>query len=330
MGNEPLFITFIKAALLVFILITGFAYMTLWERKLIGRFQARVGPNRVGPGGYLQPLADVLKLALKEDFAPAGGNRTLYRVAPLITMVAAVGAAAVIPYGETVTILGYEVNLYGASLNIDILYLFALSGIGFYGLILGGWASGNKYSLLGSARTAAQLVSYEVALGLSVLGVIMLSGSLNLLTIVNAQQDTVWYIVLQPLGFLVFLIAGVAEVNRAPFDLAEAESELVAGYQTEYGGMGYALYPAAEYANMIVLSAFTATLFLGGFSGPWLPGFLWLFIKVVALLFLYIWLRATLPRLRYDRLMQFGWKVLLPLATANFVITAVILGIWFS
>lgn len=330
MGSEPLLITVIKAALLVFIVITGFAYMTLWERKLIGRFQGRVGPNRVGPGGYLQPLADVMKLALKEDFAPRGGNRVLYRVAPLISMFAAVAGLAVIPYGETVEMFGHDVNLYGASLNIDVLYLFALSGLGFYGLILGGWASGNKYSLLGSARTAAQLVSYEVAMGLSVIGVIMLAGSLNLLEIVGAQQETVWYIVLQPLGFLVFLIAGVAEVNRAPFDLPEAESELVAGYQTEYGGMGYAIYPAAEYANMIVVAAFTATLFLGGFAGPLLPGFAWLFLKVVALLFFFIWLRATLPRLRYDRLMQLGWKIMLPLATANFVITAIILGIWFS
>ena len=330
MGSEPLLITVIKAALLVFVVITGFAYMTLWERKLLGRFQARVGPNRVGPGGYLQPLADVVKLALKEDFAPQGANRTLYRVAPLITMFAAVAGLAVIPYGETVEILGYDVNLYGASLNIDVLYLFALTGLGFYGLILGGWSSGNKYSLLGSARTAAQLVSYEISMGLAVVGVIMLSGSLNLLEIVDAQADTVWYIVLQPLGFVVFLIAGVAEVNRAPFDLPEAESELVAGYQTEYGGMGYAVYPAAEYANMILLAAFTATLFLGGFSGPWLPGFVWLFLKIVLMLFFYIWLRATLPRLRYDRLMQLGWKVLLPLATANFVVTAIIVGIWFS
>ncbi|HMM48932.1 MAG TPA: NADH-quinone oxidoreductase subunit H, partial [Miltoncostaeaceae bacterium] len=241
--DEPLLITIIKAALLVFIVITGFAYMTLWERKLIGRFQARVGPNRVGPGGYLQPLADIVKLAFKEDFAPLGANRILYRIAPLITMFAAVAAMAVIPYGETVEIFGHQVALYGASLNIDVLYLFALSGLGFYGLILGGWSSGNKYSLLGSARTAAQLVSYEVSMGLAVIGVIMMAGSLNLLDIVHAQQDTVWYIVLQPLGFLVFVIAGVAEANRAPFDLPEAESELVAGYQTEYGGMGYAVYP---------------------------------------------------------------------------------------
>lgn len=328
--DEPILITVVKAALLVFIVITGFAYMTLWERKLIGRFQARVGPNRVGPGGYLQPLADVVKLAFKEDFAPQGANATLYRVAPMITMFAAVGGLAVIPYGGTVEIFGHEVALYGASLDIDILYLFALTGLGFYGLILGGWASGNKYSLLGSARTAAQLVSYEVAMGLSVIGVIMMAGSLNLIEIVGAQADTVWYIVLQPLGFLVFLIAGVAEVNRAPFDLPEAESELVAGYQTEYGGMGYALYPAAEYANMILLSAFTATLFLGGFSGPLLPGFVWLFLKILVMLFFYIWLRATLPRLRYDRLMQLGWKIMLPLATLNFVVTAIVVGIWFT
>ena len=328
--DEPILITVIKAALLVFIAITGFAYMTLWERKLIGRFQTRYGPNRVGPMGYLQPLADIIKLALKEDFAPAGADRILYRIAPLITMFAAVAGLAVIPYGESVEIFGHDVTLYGASLDIDVLYLFALSGLGFYGLILGGWASGNKYSLLGSARTAAQLISYEVSMGLAVIGVIMMAGSLNLLDIVHAQADTVWYIVYQPLGFLVFLIAGVAEVNRAPFDLPEAESELVAGYQTEYGGMGYAVYPAAEYANMIVLSAFTATLFLGGFSGPFLPGFVWLLLKMIVILFFYIWLRATLPRLRYDRLMQLGWKILLPLATVNFVVTAIVVGIWFS
>lgn len=328
--DEPLLITIIKALVLIFILITGFAYMTLWERKLIGRFQARRGPNRAGPGGYLQPLADVVKLAFKEDFAPAGANQIIYRLSPLISVFAMLGAVAVIPYGETAELFGHEFTLYGASLNIDLLFLFALSGLGFYGLILGGWSSGNKYSLLGSARTAAQLVLYEVSMGLAVIGVIMLSGSLNLVTIVNAQADTVWYILLQPLGFIIFVIAGVAEANRTPFDLPEAESELVAGYQTEYGGMGYAMYPVAEYGNMIIISALTATLFLGGFSGPLLPGPAWLLLKILLMLFLFIWLRATLPRLRYDRLMQLGWKVLLPLATANLVITAIIVGIWFA
>ncbi len=211
-----------------------------------------------------------------------------------------------------------------------MLYLFALSGLGFYGLILGGWASGNKYSLLGAARTAAQLVSYEVAMGLSVIGVIMMAQSLSLVDIVHAQQDSVWYILFQPVGFLIFLTAAVAETNRAPFDLPEAESELVSGYHTEYGGLKFAMFFLAEYVNMIIISALGATLFLGGFAGPFLPGFLWLIIKIAGLLFLFIWLRATLPRLRYDRLMKFGWKILLPVATLNLVVTAIIVALGFS
>jgi NADH-quinone oxidoreductase subunit H len=211
-----------------------------------------------------------------------------------------------------------------------VLFLFALSGLGFYGLILGGWASGNKYSLLGSARTAAQLVSYEVAMGLSIIGVVMMAQSLSLVDIVNAQRDTVWYVLVQPLGFAIFLIAAVAETNRAPFDMPEAESELVAGYHTEYGGLKFAMFFLAEYVNMIIISALGATLFLGGFAGPWLPGVVWLAIKIAALLFLFIWLRATLPRLRYDRLMKLGWKVLLPLATLNLVVTAIVVALGFA
>jgi NADH-quinone oxidoreductase subunit H len=314
----------------VFVLITAFAYVLLWERKLIGRFQARYGPNRTGPVGYLQPLADVVKLIFKEDFVPRGANRLIFQIAPMISVFAAIAAVAVIPFGEPVEILGHRVNLYGADLDIGLLFLFALSGLGFYGLILGGWASGNKYSLLGSARTAAQLVSYEVAMGLSVIGVVMMAQSLSLVDIVHAQQDDVWYVLLQPLGFLIFVVAAVAETNRAPFDLPEAESELVAGYHTEYGGLKFAMFFLAEYINMIIVSALGATLFLGGYSGPLLPGWLWLAIKVLALLFLFIWLRATLPRLRYDRLMKFGWKVLLPLATLNLVVTMVVVALGFS
>jgi NADH-quinone oxidoreductase subunit H len=208
--------------------------------------------------------------------------------------------------------------------------LFALSGLGFYGLILGGRASGNKYSLLGAARTAAQLVSYEVAMGLSAIGVVMAAGSLSLVDIVKAQQDFTWYVLVQPVGFLIFMIAAVAETNRAPFDLPEAESELVAGYHTEYSGLKFAMFFLAEYVNMIVVSAVGATLFLGGYSGPWLPGWLWLILKVAGFLFVFIWLRATLPRLRYDRLMKFGWKVLLPVATANLLVTAIVVGLAFE
>lgn len=328
--NESFLVILIKAIVVVFVLITGFAYTLLWERKLIGRFQARYGPNRAGPIGYMQPLADVVKLIFKEDFVPRGANRFLFQIAPMISVFAAVSAVAVIPFGDPVEILGYNVPLVGADLNIGVLFLFALSGLGFYGLILGGWASGNKYSLLGAARTAAQLVSYEVAMGLSVIGVIMMAQSLSLVDIVHAQQDSVWYILLQPVGFLIFLTAAVAETNRAPFDLPEAESELVSGYHTEYGGLKFAMFFLAEYVNMIIISALGATLFLGGFAGPFLPGFLWLIIKIAVLLFLFIWLRATLPRLRYDRLMKFGWKILLPLATLNLVVTAVIVALGFS
>ena len=328
--NEMFLVTLIKAVVVVFVLITGFAYTLLWERKLLGRFQARYGPNRAGPIGYMQPLADVVKLIFKEDFVPRGANRFLFQIAPMISVFAAVAAVAVIPFGESITIDGHNVPLVGADLNVGVLFLFALSGLGFYGLILGGWASGNKYSLLGAARTAAQLVSYEVAMGLSVIGVIMIGQSLSLVDLVHAQQDSVWYILFQPIGFLIFLTAAVAETNRAPFDLPEAESELVSGYHTEYGGLKFAMFFLAEYVNMIIISALGATLFLGGYSGPFLPGFLWLIIKIVVLLFIFIWLRATLPRLRYDRLMKFGWKILLPVATLNLVVTAIIVGLGFA
>ncbi len=320
--DEAFLVVLIKAAIVVFVLITAFAYTLLWERKLLGRFQARYGPNRAGPIGYLQPLADVVKLIFKEDFVPRGANRLLFQIAPMISVFAAVAAVAVIPFGDPIEVFGHDVALVGADLNIGVLFLFALSGLGFYGLILGGWASGNKYSLLGAARTAAQLVSYEVAMGLSIIGVIMMAQSLSLVDIVNAQRDAVWYVLVQPLGFAIFLVAAVAETNRAPFDMPEAESELVAGYHTEYGGLKFAMFFLAEYINMIIISALGATLFLGGFAGPWLPGVVWLAIKIAAMLFLFIWLRATLPRLRYDRLMKLGWKVLLPLATLNLVVFA--------
>jgi NADH-quinone oxidoreductase subunit H len=328
--GETFLVILIKAVVVVFVVITGFAYTLLWERKLIGRFQARYGPNRAGPVGYLQPLADVVKLIFKEDFVPRGANKLLFQIAPMISVFAAVAAIAVIPFGGHVEIFGHNVNLYGTDLDIGVLFLFALSGLGFYGLILGGWASGNKYSLLGAARTAAQLVSYEVAMGLSIIGVIMISQSLSLVTIVERQADTVWYVLFQPIGFVIFVIAAVAETNRAPFDLPEAESELVAGYHTEYGGLKFAMFFLAEYINMIIVSALGATLFLGGYSGPFLWGWVWLVIKIVALLFLFIWLRATLPRLRYDRLMKLGWKVLLPIATANLVVTAIVVGLGFT
>ncbi len=321
----------IQAVIVVFVLITTFAYVAARERKLIGRFQARYGPNRTGVLGYMQPLADVVKLVFKEELhpgrAPTAGSSSSPRSSRCSRPISAV---ALIPFGDPTTWWGHQIGFGGADLNIGLLFLFALASLGFYGLILGGWASGNKYSLLGAARTAAQLVSYEVAMGLSVVGVVMLAGTLSLRGIVEAQQNDGWYILYQPVGFLIFLVCAVAETNRAPFDLPEAESELVAGYHTEYGGLKFAMFFLAEYVNMIIVSALGATVFLGGYAGPWLPGWLWLGIKVFALLFLFIWLRATLPRLRYDRLMQFGWKVLLPLATLNLLVTAVVVGVAFK
>mgnify|MGYP001825343596 CR=1 FL=1 len=329
--DEPFWIQLVKAFVVVNVVLAGFAYVTLAERKILGRIQSRVGPNRAGIHGSLQPIADLLKLVRKEDFYPRDADpKSLYIFAPFLSIVMAIGAIALIPFGDPITIGGQEIALVGADLNIGLLLLFAFSGIGFYGLILGGWASGNKYSLLGSARTAAQLVSYEVSLGLSVIGVLMLSQSLSLVDIVDAQRETVWYVLLQPLGFLVFVIAMVAEVNRVPFDLPESESELVSGYSTEYGGLKYAMFLMAEYINMIVISALCATLFLGGFAGPWASGFWWLILKVAIIVFAFIWLRGTLPRLRYDQLMQLGWKVLLPLATVNLVLTAIVIGLGFS
>jgi NADH-quinone oxidoreductase subunit H len=330
MIDEPVWLMALKMVVIVFIVITAFAYAMLWERKLLGRFQARYGPNRTGVLGYMQPLADLVKLVFKEDFVPAGANRVLFHIGPLISITTAVAALALIPFGTTAELFGYEFTLYGADVPIALLVLFALSGIGFYGMVLGGWASGNKYSLLGSARTAAQLISYEVAMGLSVIGCVMLAQSLSLVDIAESQIDSVWYILLQPIGFLIFVVCAVAETNRAPFDLPEAESELVAGYNTEYAGLKFAVFAMAEYINMIVVSALGATLFLGGYAGPWLPGFVWLVLKIALMLFLFIWLRATLPRLRYDQLMKFGWKVLLPLATANLIVTAIIVGVFFQ
>ena len=278
----------------------------------------------------LQPLADIGKLTFKEDFVPAGANRWVFRLAPIVPVVAAVGALALIPFGGAHEWFGHTVTLYGTDLNVGVLVLLALSSLGFYGLILGGWSSGNKYSLLGAARNAAQMVSYEVALGLSIVGVVMISQSLSLVDIANDQAEGVWYILFQPVAFVVFMIAAFAETNRTPFDLGEAESELIAGYNLEYGSVKFAMFAAAEYVSMIVISAFAATLFLGGPDGPWLPGFIWLGIKIGALLFLFIWVRATVPRFRYDRLMKFGWKVLIPIATLNILVTAIVLGLGFA
>jgi NADH-quinone oxidoreductase subunit H len=301
----------------------------LAERKLLGRFQNRYGPNRVGPFGVLQPLADIGKLLTKEQFRPRTSIGWLFRLAPIISIMTAVAAFAIIPFGEVVDIFGTRTGLYGLDVSIGPLYLFAFSAIAFYGIMLGGWSSGSKYSFLGAMRAAAQLISYEVAQGLALVGVVMTAGTLSLTGIVHAQAG-MWYIVPQFVGFIIFLVASFAETNRPPFDMVEADAELVGGYNTEYGGGGFASYYFAEYLNVIVISGIVTTVFLGGWLLPfgidpphWVDPFVVLGKLTLFVLF-FIWVRATLPRLRYDQLMSLGWKVLLPLATLNALVTAIV------
>ncbi|MFM9125067.1 MAG: NADH-quinone oxidoreductase subunit NuoH [Actinomycetota bacterium] len=316
--------TIIKSFVLVNVLMAFFAFMTWVERKLIGRFQVRYGPNRVGPFGLLQPIADLGKMLQKENMVPEGSRVKLYMVAPLIAMTCAIGAFGLMPFGGVATIpfVDYQFHLYIADTSVSLLVVAAIGSLGFYGLMIGGWASGSKYALLGGMRAIAQLVSYEVAFTLAVIGVIIQAGSLSFVAISDAQVP-LWFIIPQFLGFLVFFVAAVAESNRPPFDLVEADGEVVAGYHTEYGGMRYAMFAAAEFINAITLSALGAVLFLGGPYGPFLPGPLWMLIKIGAFLFVLIWIRATLPRVRFDQLMKIGWKVLLPVATLNLLLTAV-------
>jgi NADH-quinone oxidoreductase subunit H len=299
------------------------------ERKIMGRMQGRYGPNRVGPYGALQPLADILKLLTKEQFRPTTSVGFLFAVAPLISILTAVAAFAIIPFGNVQHIGGERVGLYGVDVSIGPLYLFAFGAVAFYGIMLGGWSSGSKYSFLGAMRGAAQLISYEVSQGLALVGVIMTAQTLSLTGIVTAQKG-MWYIVPQFVGFLIFLTASFAETNRAPFDLTEADAELVGGYNTEYGGGRFASYYFAEYLNVLVVSGIVTTVFLGGWLLPfgihppgWVDPIVVLF-KMSLITFFFIWVRATLPRLRYDQLMSFGWKVLLPLATLNALVTAIL------
>ena len=321
--NEPWWIDAAKAVVIVNLLLLTFAYMTLVERKLIGRMQLRYGPNRAGPRGILQPIADLVKLIRKEAFYPATAIEVLYISAPALSAATALAAFAVIPFGEGWQVGDYYISGQVANVSIGLILLFALGSVGIYGFIVGGWASDSKYSLLGAMRTCAQLVSYEVSLALSVLGVVIMAGSLSLVDIVADQRENWWFAGPQFVGLIVFFIAGIAETNRAPFDLPEAETELVAGYLTEYSGMRFGLFSMAEYVNMIVLSALCVTLFLGGWVGPVAAlGPLWFLLKLLAVLFIFIWLRTTVPRLRYDQLMAFGWKVLLPVATINALVTA--------
>jgi NADH-quinone oxidoreductase subunit H len=316
-------IALIEAFLIINILLLAFAYTTWLERKVLGRMQLRYGPNRAGPFGLLQPIADLLKLIRKEAFFPRKVEALPYIAAPAFSAFTALLAFSVIPFGEGWEVAGYRINGAVAHVPIGLIVIFALGSIGVYGFIVGGWASDSKFSLLGSMRTCAQLVSYEVSLSLSVIGVIMMARSLDLSAIVGKQIDTVWFVVPQLVGFAVFFIAAVAGTARAPFDLPEADTEIVAGYHTEYSGMRWGLFQMAEYINMITLSALAITLFFGGFEGPWAPlGPLWFLLKLLLAITIFLWIRATVPRLRYDQLMRFGWKVLLPVATVNAVITA--------
>jgi NADH-quinone oxidoreductase subunit H len=301
--------------------------MTLLERKFIARLQVRYGPNRVGPLGLLQPLADGVKLIFKEDIIPAGADKAVFILAPVISVVAALIAFAVIPIGPDFSLFGYPIQLHIANLDVGVLYLLAVSSLGVYGIVLAGWASNSKYAMLGGLRSSAQMISYELGLGLSLVGVMMIVGSLSLVDIVQWQSGVWWLVAAQPLGFVLYAIAGIAETNRAPFDLPEAEQELVAGYHTEYSSMRFAMFFMAEYINMITVSAVATTIFLGGYYGPFglLPGPWWFFLKVFLLLCAFVWIRATLPRLRYDRLMRMGWTVLLPLGLLNVFLTALVL-----
>ena len=319
----------IKAVISTVVLLAGFAYMTWAERKFSALLQQRIGPNRVGPFGLFQPVADGIKLIFKEELIPAAADKAVFLLAPIITVVPAFIVLAVVPWGPPVKDFygpGLDLPLGIADLNVGMMYILSVTSIAIYGITLGGWASSNKYAMLGGLRSSAQMISYELALGLAVVGPLLLAGSMSMLDIANAQA-ALWYVILQPLAALIFYIAALAEVNRAPFDMPEAEQELTAGYHTEYSGMKFALFFMAEYIKMIGVSAIFATLFLGGWQGPLVYQFPWLGIvyfwgKIIASLVFMIWTRSTLPRLRYDRLMAFGWKVLLPAALVNVLVTA--------
>ncbi len=324
---------FIKSAILAFVLLTGFAYTTLYERKLLARIQIRIGPNRAGPLGFLQPAADGIKLIFKEEVIPASAYKFVFILAPIITVVPALVIMAVVPWGDTINFFGRQVPLSITNINVGVLYILSVASISVYGIVLAGWSSNNKYAMMGGLRSSSQMISYELTLGLALVAPMMLAGSMNLMEIVQKQMDGLWYIVYQPLGALIFYVAMLAEVNRAPFDMPDAEQELTAGYHTEYSGMKFSLFFMGEYIKMIAVSAIFASLFLGGFDGPFveqapLLGPLYLLIKIFLSLGLMIWVRATLPRLRYDRLMTFGWKFLLPLAIFNVLLTAAIILIF--
>jgi len=340
LSNQPLWflVAMLVKILAVFIVVLLIVAYTTWvERKVIGHMQTRLGPMDTGWHGLLQPIADGLKLFFKEDIIPAEASKVSFILAPMMILVPAFITVAVIPFGPDITVGGYMVPLQITDLNVGILYILAMAGLGVYGIVLAGWASNSKYSLLGGLRSSAQMVSYELAAGLAIVSVFMLSETLSLRGIVAAQMEAFpipalsflpnWYIFSQPLAFGLFVICGLAEINRTPFDLPEAETELVSGFCTEYSSMKYALFFMAEYANMVVISAIAATLFLGGWHGPF-PGVINILIKVFGFMFFFIWIRATFPRVRYDQLMYMGWKIFLPLALANIVLTGAVVVFW--
>ncbi|MGA9118715.1 MAG: NADH-quinone oxidoreductase subunit NuoH [Bacteroidota bacterium] len=327
-------ISLIKIVFVLLVMLTTVANLVYMERRISAFIQNRIGPNRVGPWGLLQAPADVLKLFIKEDIVPASANKFIHTLAPVISLSVALTTFAVVPFGNHITLFGYDVKLMIADVNIGVLYILALTSLGVYGITLSGWSSNNKYSLLGGLRSSAQLISYELSMGLSVIGVLMVAGTTRLDVIVEHQSGWMWNFILTPLGFITFVVASFAETNRLPFDLPEAEPELVGGYHTEYSGMKFGSFFLSEYANMITSSALIVTLFLGGWQVPYLDHLalpatltsliqvLAFVLKVVAILVFYMWIRWTLPRFRYDQLMNLGWKVMLPLALLNLVVTA--------
>lgn len=320
---------FIKSLVVILAMTVGFAYVTWFERRVLAKFQVRIGPNRAGKQGLLQPVADALKLIFKEELVPEKADKLIFILAPVITVIPALIITGVVPWGPPITLFGKTYSLSVADINLGVLYILTVTSISIYGITLAGWSSNNKYATMGGLRATAQMISYELALGLAFIGPILLAGSMSISDIVSAQKN-MWFIVYQPLGAIIYMIATVAEINRSPFDMPEAEQELTAGYHVEYSGMKFALFFMAEYIKMIAICMIGASLFLGGYQGPFLDqapwlGPIYLFIKIVLLLFVLVWLRATLPRIRYDRLMSFGWKILFPLALLNVMVTALVI-----
>jgi NADH-quinone oxidoreductase subunit H len=314
----------VKLLIVLIVLLTVAAYLVWVERKLLGRMQARFGPNRAGRFGLLQLLADFIKLMTKEDTVPAGASKTIFLMAPGFVAITALLIFSVIPFGNSLTLWGRPIPMVITDLNVALLFIVALSSLGVYGVALGGWASNSKYSLLGSIREAAQMISYELSLGLSLVPVVMLAGSFSLVDIINSQTRYP-FILVQPVSFLIFFVSAMAEIKRIPFDLPEAENELVAGYHTEYSGLRFGLFFLGEYITLVVLGGLVAAFFLGGWRGPFLPPLIWFILKVFAIVFVMIWMRGTLPRLRYDQLMSLGWKVLIPASLLNIMATGAVI-----